>query len=139
MYGDEDLVGGLCGFLSEIGIVPVVAASGGESGRLGPAVAQVAAEVPGHIVTVEGADFGEIAKLARESRPDIIIGNSKGYRLARELEVPLVRLGFPIHDRLGGQRILHLGYRGAQRLYDEVANALIARKQDSSEVGYAYM
>jgi len=57
--------------------VPVIAASGGESGRLGPAVAQVAAEVPGHIVTVEGADFGEIAKLARESRPDLLLATAR--------------------------------------------------------------
>jgi hypothetical protein len=37
------------------------------------------------------------------------------------------------------RRILHVGYRGAQRLYDAVANALIARKQDDSPAGYAYL
>ncbi|HFQ89077.1 MAG TPA: nitrogenase, partial [Desulfobulbus sp.] len=50
-----------------------------------------------------------------------------------------IRVGFPIHDRIGGQRILHLGYRGAQQLYDTIANAIIAGKQAASPVGYAYM
>ena len=38
------------------------------------------------------------------------IGHSKGYAFARRENIPLVRIGFPIHDRMGGQRILHLGY-----------------------------
>ena len=39
--------------------------------------------------------------------------------------MPLVRVGFPIHDRIGGQRILHVGYRGTQQLFDRIVNALI--------------
>jgi len=48
-------------------------------------------------------------------------------------------VGFPIHDRIGGQRILHLGYRGAQQLFDTLVNTVIAVKQESSPVGYSYM
>jgi nitrogenase molybdenum-iron protein NifN len=51
----------------------------------------------------------------------------------------LVRIGFPIHDRIGGARLLHIGYRGAQVLFDRVTNALIEARQDESEVGYSYM
>jgi nitrogenase molybdenum-iron protein NifN len=53
--------------------------------------------------------------------------------------VPLVRVGFPIHDRFGGPRILHLGYRGAQNLLDRIVNTMIERKQETSPVGYGYM
>ena len=49
-----------------------------------------------------------------------MIGASKGYQIARQLGVPLLRVGFPIHDRFGGQRLLHLGYRGTQELYDRI-------------------
>ena len=45
----------------------------------------------------------------------------------------------PIGDRIGGQRILHLGYAGAQQLFDTVANAMIEKKQNDSPVGYFYM
>jgi len=53
--------------------------------------------------------------------------------------VPLIRVGFPVHDRIGGQRILHLGYRGAQHLFDLVVNTLLEVKQDSSAIGYSYL
>jgi nitrogenase molybdenum-iron protein NifN len=48
-------------------------------------------------------------------------------------------VGFPIHDRVGGPRILHLGYRGAQGLLDQIVNAMLERKQETSAVGYGYM
>ena len=41
---------------------------------------------------------------------------------------PLVRIGFPVHDRVGGARILHVGYRGALQLFDRIANTLIERQ-----------
>ncbi|HEY3329848.1 MAG TPA: nitrogenase component 1 [Capsulimonadaceae bacterium] len=137
VYGEEDLVVGLTSFLSEIGAIPVLCASGGTSGRLAQAVRIVA---PNHTpMTREGADFGEIEELAAKLAPDFVVGNSKGYGLSRRLKIPLVRVGFPIHDRIGGQRVLHLGYRGAQRLFDEIVNSLIAKSQDDSPIGYSYM
>ncbi len=65
--------------------------------------------------------------------------DSKGYPLARKLNIPLIRVGFPIHDRIGGQRIMHIGYRGAQILFDTVVNCFIAKKQEDSSIGYSYM
>ena len=44
-----------------------------------------------------------------------------------------------IHDRVGGARMLHLGYRGTQQLFDRITNALIEAKQEASTVGYFYM
>ena len=140
IYGEEDLVIGLAGFLAEIGVQPVLCASGAKSGRFAAAIRQVTEGfAPKESEVCEDTDFFAIAHRARELAPDIIVGHSKGYRLARELDVPLIRVGFPIHDRMGGQRILHLGYRGAQQLFDTVTNALIARKQNLSPVGYSYM
>ena len=87
----------------------------------------------------EGMDFFEISEIAETLQPDLVVGHSKGYPLAKKLNIPLIRVGFPIHDRVGGQRILHLGYAGAQHLFDLVANAMIEKKQDDSPVGYFYM
>ncbi len=139
VFGEEDLVVGLTAFLAEIGVQPVLCASGGESGRLERAVKLVGGEDPDSIAVREGMDFAEMGWLARGMAPDFLIGGSKGYGVARELDVPLIRVGFPIHDRIGGQRILHLGYRGAQQLFDAVTNTLLARAQDGSAVGYSYL
>ena len=70
---------------------------------------------------------------------DFLIGNSKGYSVSRKIGVPLIRVGFPIHDRIGGQRILHVGYRGAQQLFDRIVNTMIEVRQSSSEIGYSYI
>ncbi len=139
VYGEEDLVVGLTSFLAEIGVRPVLCASGGESGRLKEAVESVTADLLSKPpVVMEGMDFYEIAEIAQHLQPEILIGNSKGYHLARRWGVPLVRVGFPIHDRFGGPRILHLGYRGAQSLLDTISNAIIEARQEESDIGYTY-
>ncbi len=139
VYGEEDLVVGITAMLSEIGITPVLCASGGKTGRLKDVIEEVTSDVLHEPPVVkEGVDFYEIAGLAEELEPDLLVGNSKGFRLARELDIPLIRVGFPIHDRFGAQRIQVLGYRGTQSLLDRIVNAVIEQRQQSSEVGYTY-
>ena len=140
VYGEEDLVVGLTSFLSEIGIQPVVCASGGKSGKFRQAIASVTRDLLlEEPLVIDGVDFFDIAETAAELKPDIIIGHSKGYPLARKLSIPIIRVGFPIHDRVGGQRILHFGYQGAQALFDTIVNAIIEKKQNDSNIGYSYM
>ena len=140
VYGEEDFVVGLTALLAEFGIKPILCASGGKSGKLAEAITAVTGDILAEPPLVrEGMDFFEIAEEAESLAPDLLIGHSKGYSLAKKLNIPLIRVGFPIHDRMGGQRILHLGYRGAQMLFDQIVNSIIEHKQDSSSVGYSYM
>jgi nitrogenase molybdenum-iron protein NifN len=140
VYGEADLVAGVVDFLSEIGVVPVVCATGDNDGHLKPAVLQ-ALDLKHHekVNVIEGVDFVDIEDAVRAAQPDIMIGHSKGYSLARKLGVPLVRIGFPVHDRVGGSRLLHVGYEGAQALFDRIANTLLERRQTGSDVGYTYL
>ncbi|MBI5572287.1 MAG: nitrogenase [Desulfomonile tiedjei] len=140
VYGEEDLVTGLTAFLAEIGVRPVLCASGGRSGRLAEAIRDVTQDLlPEPPLVREGVDFYDIAEEAEALEPEILIGNSKGYHLARKWGVPIIRVGFPIHDRFGGHRTLHLGYRGAQSLLDRIVNARLEAKQEASPVGYSYI
>lgn len=140
IYGEEDLVVGLAAFMAEIGVRPVLVAAGGKSGRLKAAVTAVCQGLMPEMPEVrEGVDFWDIADMARDLAPDLFLGHSKGFRLTRELNVPLVRVGFPIHDRFGGQRLHHLCYQGAQELFDRVVNACIEKKQADSDIGYGYI
>ncbi len=139
VYGEEDLVVGLASFLAEIGVIPVLCASGGNSGRLLQTIKRVTPEITVPINVINGADFMTIKEEAERLKPDFLIGNSKGYFISRKQGVPLVRVGFPIHDRIGGARILHVGYRGAQQLFDRIVNALLSKKQEDSDIGYSYL
>ena len=140
VYGEEDLVIGMASFLSEIGVIPVLCASGGKSGHLEAKLRQVIDDFDDKQIQVrEGVDFVEIGEVAQKVNPDFLIGNSKGYKIARTMKKPLIRVGFPIHDRMGGARVIHVGYRGAQQLFDTITNTIITSRQDSSPVGYFYM
>jgi nitrogenase molybdenum-iron protein NifN len=140
VYGEEDLVVGLTALLAEIGVRPVLCASGGGSGHFQEAIETVTAGLVAEPPVVrEAIDFYDIAGEVEGLSPDLFIGHSKGYTLARKLGVPLIRVGFPIHDRFGGQRLLHLGYRGAQDLLDRIVNAVLEKKQQDSPVGYGYL
>ena len=140
VYGEEDLVVGMAVFLAEIGISPVLCGSGGKSGRFRQAIADALEDLVDELPTVhEDIDFYDIEQAAADSEIDLLVGNSKGYAFARRRQIPLIRVGFPIHDRIGGQRILHLGYQGAQALFDLIVNTLIEKKQNDSPVGYSYM
>ena len=139
VYGEEDFVVGMCAFLDEIGVEIALAASGGESGLLEKEIVKYCPENAEKVTVREGFDFESIREWCLSNNPDIVVGHSKGYYIARELGIPLVRVGFPIHDRIGGQRIKHLGYAGTQELFDKIVNTLIECKQDSSPIGYKYM
>lgn len=140
VYGEEDLVVGITSLLAEIGVVPVLCASGGRSGKFKESIEKVLEGLNCEIPEVhEGVDFYDIQERATDLKIDMLVGHSKGYTFSRKENIPLIRVGFPIHDRVGGQRILHVGYHGAQQLFDTITNTMIAQKQDGSDVGYSYM
>lgn len=139
VFGEADLVIGLTSFLCEIGARPALVVCGGKTADFATTLRAAVPDLPAETLIRNGADFADISAEARELHPDLLVGNSKGYGLARELDIPLIRTGFPIHDRLGGQRLLHLGHRGAQILFDTIANAFLERKQARSATGYTYL
>jgi nitrogenase molybdenum-iron protein NifN len=136
LFGEEDLVIALARFCVEIGLKPVLCASGGTSGRLSD---EVRHWVGSECEVRSDVDFEDVADLARDLSPEILIGNSKGAKLARRLKRPLVRVGLPIHDRIGAARVQHLGYPGTQQLFDRVVNALLEARQDEDGIGYSYL
>jgi nitrogenase molybdenum-iron protein NifN len=87
----------------------------------------------------DDSDFTSMLELCGELKPDIVIGSSKGFYLSKNLGIPLVRAGFPVHDRFGGQRLMHMGYRGTQQFFDRIVNALMEQRQNSSDIGYSYI
>ncbi|MDO9632087.1 MAG: nitrogenase component 1 [Humidesulfovibrio sp.] len=140
IYGEEDLCIGLTSFLAEIGVKPVLVATGARNRNLAAHIEAACGSVLRHKPIVrEGADFFDIVEEAKTLSPDLLVGHSKGQRAAREWNITLLRVGFPIHDRFGGQRLLHLGYRGAQSLFDRLVNLVLEKKQNDSDIGYGYL
>ncbi len=140
IYGEEDLVIAMTAFLREIGMVPVLCASGGKSGMLKKRIAELVPDMDELGINVrDGVDFVDIEEESKILQPDFLIGNSKGFTMSKKNNIPLLRLGFPIHDRFGGQRMHHLGYRGTLELFDRIVNTVIEQRQNASSIGYTYM
>jgi nitrogenase molybdenum-iron protein NifN len=139
IYGEADFAAAMTSFLDEIGITTVLCATGACTGHFRELVLSGIRNKHEDMLILEDTDFESMAEILQTIGADIIIGNSKGYTLSRKFDIPLVRTGFPIHDRIGGQRLLHVGYRGTQQLFDRIVNALIEVKQNNSSVGYSYI
>jgi len=139
IYGDADFVIAMASFLVDLGIQPVVCASGGGGSRFLAELKSITDSLEKPPALLSETDFDDIREHAREAAADLLIGNSKGNHIARDLGIPLARIGYPIHDRFGGQRILHVGYRGALNLLDLLTNTIIAREENDLGHGYSYM
>lgn len=139
VYGDEDFACAIASFLGEVGIEPVIVATGAASARFRERVALSLPSARRPPLVMDDADFETILERAKGLAPDFVIGNGKGLYLSRNLGIPIVRVGFPIHDRIGGHRILHLGYRGTLNLFDLVCNALMQESQVRAKSGYTYI
>jgi nitrogenase molybdenum-iron protein beta chain/nitrogenase molybdenum-iron protein NifN len=63
---------------------------------------------------------------------DLLIGNSYGARIASEEDIPLLRIGFPIYDRMGAQRTPIVGYSAGILLVDTLANIILEKYYDAS-------
>ena len=128
VVADADLADGTVRLLEELGVSIAFAATPDVSTPLEDR------EFP----AVGGIDYDEVDGLIDQYQPDLIIGSSKLYPSVRGRELPLIRIGFPVHDRVGGPRLLHLGYRGSQQLLDRIVNAILKQRQAQSKIGYAY-
>lgn len=139
VYGSEDWVVSIAEFLNEIGMVPTLCGTGEKRGKLADSLQDVLGENFNRTIAREDTDFIELEEIAADLDIDMVIGNSNGYKLARKLNVPLLRIGLPIHDRLGAARIATLGYQGTQELFDRIVNEFIREKQENSPVGYTHI
>lgn len=129
VYGDPDTVLGITSLVLEMGMIPKYVITG----------------TPGEIFTrkanalfakfgVEGctakadADLFELHQWLKNDKVDLMIGGTHGKAIARAEDIPLVRAGFPIIDRYAHSYMPIVGYKGALRLVELIANALMDRQ-----------
>lgn len=127
VYGDPDTVFSLTTFMLELGMNPILVATGSKSRDFEKRIKQIFEEIRPELepVVLDGIDFDTLNDAVSECSPEILIGNSNGRYIARSHDIPLVRVGLPIHDRVGAQRILTVGYRGALELLDRITNTVL--------------
>lgn len=122
IFGDPETVYAVTGLCNENGITPVITATGSKAEKL---VGLLDLEEE---VMMPDTDFHTIHDFVKIRKPNILIGNSDGKFIVEKEGIPLIRIGFPIHDHVGAQRQLNIGYTGSMRFLDEITNTLLDLK-----------
>lgn len=114
---DPDLLAGLSGFFTAMGAKVVAAIA---STANSPLLDQVPTD------HVRIGDLLDLEDAAAAVDADLLVTHSHGRQASERLGIPLLRVGFPIFDRLGAMHRLTAGYRGTRNLIFEVANVVLS-------------
>jgi nitrogenase molybdenum-iron protein beta chain len=138
LAGDPDQLLSLTRFLVALDMKPVYMVTGSPAGKkYAQALQDTVAEVPDRVEIKVPGDMLLLHQWIKNEPVDLIIGNTYAKYIARDEDIPLVRFGFPILDRLGHSYFSTFGYRGALRLLEKMLNALLDRKdRDSSDIEF---
>ena len=129
IYGDPDTVLGLTALTLEMGMIPKYVITGTPKSEFSDQAEALFAKygVEG-CVAKEAADLFELHQWIKNDPVDLLLGNSHGKQIARAEDIPLVRVGFPIIDRYIHSYMPIVGYKGAMRVVELIANALMDRQ-----------
>lgn len=91
--------------------------------------AKSAALADSSIDQIQVGDLEDLEKMARQQGAQLLLGNSHAVDSASRLQVPILRIGFPQYDLLGGFQRCWFGYRGTQQALFDIANLMVAHHQ----------
>jgi MoaA/NifB/PqqE/SkfB family radical SAM enzyme len=136
IYGEPDFVYSSSRLAIENGVVPVVIATGDVCKELEELLRAEVDELSDNLfaekcVILNDADFKKIERYSVDLKANIMLGNSYGRRIEEKHGIPLVRASFPIQDRMGGQRIVSIGYEGSMNLSDKITNVILSNKDST--------
>jgi len=136
IFGEPDFVYSMGRLCCENGLLPVVCATGTSSPKLKELLSLEVGKAANALVAedfelLDETDFEQIEMLALKHRANLLIGSSDGRRIEEKQGIPLIRCAFPIHDRVGGQRVTTLGYTGSLNILDSFTNTLLHIKEGS--------
>ncbi|WOO37403.1 nitrogenase cofactor biosynthesis protein NifB [Anaerocolumna sp. AGMB13020] len=134
VFGEPDFVYSTVRLCVENGVLPVLVATGSKCPSIIAKLTEEIKEVADRYFVedfeiLSDTDFKTIEEKARELSVNVLIGNSDGRRISENLKIELVRRSFPIHDRVGGQRLRTIGYNGALTFLDDISNVILAGKE----------
>ncbi len=134
IFGEPDFVYSIARLALENGALPVVLSTGEVCDTLKDKLKDQMDNVSnllfaGEYKILNDADFKEIEKWILQLKANVMIGSSDGRRIEEKHKIPLIRASFPIHDRIGGQRLMTVGYEGSLMLLDSITNTILQKKE----------
>lgn len=128
IFGDPDVAIGLVRFAIELGLAPKYVFTGATGKAFERRVREILdGRFPDAVVKAQG-DLFSLHEHIKADPVKLILGNTYGKQISRAEDIPLVRVGFPILDRVGHRLFPVVGYRGAMRLVEKISDALLDHK-----------
>lgn len=137
LAGDPDQLISLTQFLVDIDMWPVHIVTGTPGKKFEARIREITKDVPQPVNVRAGGDLFLLHQWVQNDPVDLLLGNSYLKYVARDEDIPLVRFGFPILDRVGHSYFPTVGYRGGLRLLERILDALLDRQdRDAPEESF---
>lgn len=129
LFGDPDYLLALVSWLLEMGGIPAhILCSNGTKVFEKQMRTQIDSSPFGTAARIYvNKDLWHLRSLLLTEPVEMLIGSSHGKFAARDAGIPLIRIGFPIYDRVNLHRYPIVGYQGAINLVTAIANCFIAK------------
>jgi len=139
LWGDPDQLVSLSEFLVTLDMKPLYVVTGTPGKEFEERMAAVLDDTVPEAKVCQGgqADMFLLHQWLKERPVDLLVGNTYGKYIARDEDIPFLRHGFPILDRVGHQYFPTVGYRGAMRLMEKLLDAFLDRQdRDAPEESF---
>ncbi len=132
LWGDPDHLIPLVEFLTDLDMKPVYIVSGTQGKDFNKRIEKA---LDGRVPEAQykngpQADMFLMHQWIKNEPVDLLIGNTYGKYISRDENIPFIRMGFPIMDRIGHSYFPFVGYMGGIRLLEKILNAFMD-KQDA--------
>ena len=129
LFGDPDQLIPLAEFLLDLNMKPVHIVSGTPGQRFEKRMREILVRAPyANFKNGMAADMFLLHQWIKNEPVDLLIGNTYGKYIARDEDIPFVRFGFPILDRIGHSYFPSVGYKGGLRLVEKILGVLLDRQ-----------
>ncbi|NTW83113.1 MAG: nitrogenase molybdenum-iron protein subunit beta [Chlorobiaceae bacterium] len=129
LFGDPDQLIPLVEFLLDLNMKPMHIVSGTPGQRFEKRMKEVLERAPyANFKNGLNADMFLLHQWIKNEPVDLLIGNTYGKYIARDEDIPFIRFGFPILDRIGHSYFPSVGYSGGLRLVEKILGALLDRQ-----------
>jgi nitrogenase molybdenum-iron protein beta chain len=127
LAGDPDQLISLTQFLVDIDMWPIHIVTGTPGKKFEKKILEITKDVPHPVNVKAGGDMFLLHQWIKNAPVDLLMGNTYLKYIARDEDIPLVRFGFPILDRIGHSYFPTVGYRGGLHLLEKILDALLDR------------
>jgi nitrogenase molybdenum-iron protein beta chain len=127
LVGDPDQVIALTEFLVSIDMKPMHIVTGTPGNKFEKRIDEITAAAGYKANVKAGGDMFLLHQWIKNEPVDLIIGNTYCKYIARDEDIPFLRFGFPILDRVGHQYFPTVGYKGGLHMLTRILDLILTR------------